>query len=61
MKKYRLADELKIFCLCLLGIVFLETVALLKGIDGVIYGSSMAGIGTIGGFILKCYFIGKKH
>lgn len=37
------------------GIVFLETVALIKGIDGAIYGASMTAIGAIGGYILKAF------
>lgn len=48
-------DELKIFIFAICAIVLLESIALIKGVDGVIYGSSMAGIGTIGGFVLKCY------
>jgi len=51
----RFNEKLKIFCLYLACITFLETVALLKGIDGTIYGLSMAAIGTTGGFIIKGY------
>ena len=45
------------FCLSLLLIAFLiailEILAIIKGIDGTMFGLTTAGLGTIGGYILK--------
>jgi len=37
------------------GVIFLETIALLRGIDGTFFGLATAGLGTIGGYLLKGY------
>jgi len=34
-------------------IVLLQIIAFAKGVDGVMFGSSMAGVGAIGGYLLK--------
>jgi len=45
------------FCATLIIIaclaVFLESLALIKGVDGTMFGATMAGLGGIGGFLVK--------
>jgi len=52
--------ELEVATLGILSIAGLEGIALIKGVDGVMFGSAMAGIGTIVGWIFKGYASGKK-
>jgi len=47
--------ELEVASLGIISIAGLETVALLKGVDGVMFGAAMAGIGTIIGWVYKGY------
>ena len=46
-------DELKIAALGVVGIVFLESFALFKGVDGTMFGTAMAGVGSIVGYVIK--------
>jgi len=52
--------ELEIAAMGLGAIVILESIALFKGINGVMFGSSMACIGTIVGYVFKSYKVTKK-
>ncbi len=42
------------------GIIFLETVALLKEVDGTMFGASMVALGALAGWIVKHYTIKLK-
>lgn len=45
--------DLKISALGIGGIVILEGIALLKGVDGTMFGSSMAAIGAVVGWTMR--------
>jgi len=51
--------ELGLIFLALLAIFVLECIALMKGVDGVMFGSSMATIGGICGYLIKAFI--KNH
>ena len=53
MKNY--PTELQIAFTGILAISILETIAISKGINGVMFGSAMAGIGGIVGWVFKGY------
>lgn len=48
-------SELWVAVLGILSILFLEILALLKGVDGVMFGAAMTGIGVIIGWVFKSY------
>lgn len=50
-----MSPELRIIVYALIAITFLQTVALIKGVDGVMFGSSMAAIGGIIGWFFKTH------
>lgn len=52
--------ELEVAALGIIGIIGLEVIALLKGVDGIMFGAAMAGIGTIMGWVFKSYRTRKK-
>jgi hypothetical protein len=54
-------SELEIAACGLIIIGILEIIALIKGIDGSIYGLSMAAIGVIVGYVFKRYNTRKKN
>jgi len=54
-------SELEIAASGLIIIGILEIIALIKGIDGSIYGLSMATIGVIVGYVFKRYNTRKKN
>lgn len=41
------------------AVIFLETIALLKGADGVMFGAAMAAVGVIIGYVFKGYRLKK--
>ena len=45
--------DLEIAALGILSILFLEGLALFKGVDGTMFGASMVGIGGIVGWVFK--------
>lgn len=47
--------ELEVASLGIIGIIGLETIALLKGVDGTMFASAMAGVGAIIGWTFKGY------
>ena len=53
-------SELKIAAGGIAAIFILQTIALAQGIDGVIFGSAMAGFGTIIGWVFKGYIHKKR-
>lgn len=58
MKKRRLlSNELKIAALGIICISFLAAYALYKGVDGTMFGTAMAGIGGVVGWVFKGYSI----
>lgn len=48
-------EELGVATIGILAIVVLEIVALMKGVNGMMFGTAMAGIGGIVGWIFKGY------
>lgn len=52
--------ELEVASLGIFSILALETIALIKGVDGVMFGAAMAGIGTIIGWVFRGYRNHKK-
>jgi len=52
----KITNEIKVAVLGICTIFLLETIALLKGIDGTMFGASMAGIGGIIGWVFKDYY-----
>lgn len=48
-------NELTVAMFGIASIVILETIALLKGINGTMFGSAMAGIGGIAGYLIKSH------
>lgn len=53
--------ELEVAGLGLVSILALETIALLKGVDGTMFGAAMAGIGAIVGWVFRNYSSKKKN
>jgi len=53
-------DELKIAIIGLLAIFFLEGYALYKGVDGTMFGTAMAGLGGIVGYVIKSHIGFRK-
>ena len=60
MLKQLVDTELEIAALALLAVVFLETLALVKGLNGTMFGASMIAIGGIIGWVFKSYQAKKK-
>ncbi len=54
-----IAPELHVAVLGILCITFLMTYALYRGVDGVMFGGAMAGIGGIVGWVFKGYYTRK--
>ena len=55
-KKPQIIDTtLEVAVIAIAGVIFLETIALLKGLDGLMFGSSMTALGVIIGWICKTY------
>ena len=52
--------ELEVAALGIIGIISLEILALIKGVDGIMFGSAMAAVGTIIGWVFKGYSTKKK-
>jgi hypothetical protein len=48
--------ELGVAIFGLSGIIFLESLALFKGVDGTMFGLAIAGVGTIIGYIFKGFY-----
>ena len=53
-------SELKIAAGGIAAIFLLQTLALIKGVDGVVFGLSMAGLGGIIGWVFKNYHNKRK-
>jgi len=53
-------NELEIAVIGIGAILVLETIALFKEIDGTMFGSAMAGIGAVIGWVFKGYRSNKK-
>lgn len=53
-------DELKIATIGLFAIIFLETYALYQGVDGTMFGTAMAGVGGIVGYVIKSRLTPKR-
>ena len=51
--------ELSLIFLALIAIFVLESIALMKGVDGVMFGSCMATMGGICGYLIKAFI--KNH
>jgi len=51
--------ELSLIFVALIAIFILESIALMRGIDGVMFGSAMATIGGICGYLIKAFI--KNH
>ena len=56
IKKPFIADELLVASFGIFVILLLEAFAIYKGIDGTMFGASMAGIGVIIGWIFKTIY-----
>jgi len=54
-KNVQIADELIVATIGILAIFILEVVALIKGIDGQMFGVAVAGIGGIIGWVAKIF------
>jgi hypothetical protein len=52
-KNLQIADELIVATIGIIAIFILEILALLKGIDGQLFGLAIAGIGGIVGYVIK--------
>ena len=50
----------EIAALGIITILFLEGLALLKGMDGIMFGASMSAVGVIMGWVFKGYYSKKK-
>lgn len=55
MKKEK-QSELNLILTSILIIAFLELVALIRGVDGTMFGAAMATIGGIAGYLIKGFF-----
>jgi len=60
MSKSFVDTELEIAFLGIIGIIGLEVIALLKGVDGIMFGSAVGGVGAIIGWVFKGYSLKKK-
>jgi len=47
--------ELEIAALGIVGVIILEIIALIKGMDGTMFGATMAAVGAIIGWVFKGY------
>ena len=47
--------ELEIAALGIVGVIILEIIALIKGMDGTMFGAAMAAVGVIIGWVFKGY------
>jgi len=54
-KNFKIADELIVATIGILAIFILEVVALIKGIDGQMFGWAIAGIGGVIGWVAKMF------
>jgi len=54
-KNLQIADELIVATIGIIAIFILEILALLKGIDGTMFGLAVGGIGGIIGWVAKMY------
>jgi len=54
-KNIQIADELIVATIGILAIFILEIIALLKGIDGQMFGLAVGGIGGIIGWVAKMF------
>jgi len=52
--------ELEVALFAIFGVVFLETIALLKGMDGIMFGAAMTALGVIIGWVCKTFHFRKK-
>jgi len=58
----KINTEYEIAAFAILAILVLEAIALLKGVDGIMFGSSMTALGAIVGWICKSIHAkGKKQ
>jgi len=55
MKKPQIDTPIELAALAIGGVIILETIALLKGVDGVMFGAAMGALGIILGWICKTY------
>ena len=53
--------ELEVAALGIFAIIVLETIALLKGLDGTMFATAMTGVGVIVGWVFKGYSTKKKE
>ena len=53
--------ELEIAALGIVGVIILEIIALIRGMDGTMFGATMAAIGVIIGWVFKGYHIKLKN
>jgi len=60
MKNKPFDTELEIAALGVFAVIVLETIALLKGINGIMFGSSMTCIGVIIGWVFKTLKVKNK-
>ena len=58
--KQLIDSELEVAALGIIGIVTLEIIALVKGVNGTMFGASMVAIGTIIGWVFKGYLQKRK-
>jgi len=58
--KQLIDTELEVAALGITGIVILEIIALMKGVNGTMFGASMVAIGTIIGWVFKGYLQKRK-
>jgi len=53
--------ELEIAALGIVGVIILEIIALIKGMDGTMFGATMAAVGAIIGWVFKGYHTKLKN
>lgn len=52
--------QYEIAAFAIVAILILETIALLKGVDGIMFGASMTTLGVTVGWICKTIHVGNK-
>ena len=58
--KQLIDTELEIAAFGIATVLILETIALIKGVDGVMFGSAMTAVGVIMGWVFKGFSTRKK-
>lgn len=60
MIRIPVSDYLKLAYVAVFAIVLLQSIALYKGLDGIMFGASMSALGVITGYIVKAMLEASK-